>query len=421
MNELELLDTLLADKYENTEVGVVRALREVLTGEVGGEYDDSILDLRTLTKAVVMLTRAVVTMKRGALEKDYEVSDGISTDASVSVSSSSSSSDCEFSELSDLDAEYSDMEVFSEDNNEDLEYLDAFGMDSMKNATASGKPAIVHPVPVNFTYSYKPMKRMQVKLPANFSRGEKGNKTVNITNWTDLNASQLALKYNVPKNIIGPTLQSIRDFEKMQNRNFNESIRKSQEALELAKEKEKQYLDRRARGLEETPEVIKPEAKTMKSKSKTRSKTKTKTKTEKKSKKRRRTSGSASASFSTCIEKPSGTSVSRHPSEEEQIKEVKRVSTALQKMVGEVTAASKPTPTLVEERKPLAPAPAPAPASSSSSSSSSTSSSSSRFAYEVLPDGKYVCATTGCSGDTTFDRYIQLYKHKSDVHPGELL
>ena len=414
MNELELLDTLLADKYENTEVGVVRALREVLTGEVGGEYDDSILDLRTLTKAVVMLTRAVVTMKRGALEKDYEVSDGISTDASVSVSSSSS--DCEFSELSDLDAEYSDMEVFSEDNNEDLEYLDAFGMDSMKNATTNGKPAIVHPVPVNFTYSYKPMKRMQVKLPANFSRGEKGNKTVNITNWTDLNASQLALKYNVPKNIIGPTLQSIRDFEKMQNRNFNESIRKSQEALELAKEKEKQYLDRRARGLEETPEVIKPEAKTMESKSKTKGKTKTKT--EKKSKKRRRTNDSASASSSTCIEKPSGTDVSRHPSEEEQIKEVKRVSTALQKMVGEVTVASKPTPTLVEERKP--PAPAPAIASSSSSSSSSTSSSS-RFAYEVLPDGKYVCATAGCSGDNTFDRYIQLYKHKSDVHPGELL
>jgi hypothetical protein len=414
MNELELLDTLLADKYENTETGVVRALREVLTGEVGGgdgEYDDSILDLRTLTKAVVMLTRAVVTMKRGALEKDCEVSDGISTDASVSASSS----DCEFSELSDLDAEYSDMEVFSEDNNEDLEYLDAFGMDSMKNATANGKPAIVHPVPVNFTYSYKPMKRMQVKLPANFSRGERGNKTVNITNWTDLNASQLALKYNVPKNIIGPTLQSIRDFEKMQNRNFNESIRKSQEALELAKEKEKQYLDRRARGLEETPEVIKPEAKTMKSKSKTRSKTKTKT--EKKSKKRRRTNDSASASSSTCIEKPSGTDVSRHPSEEEQIKEVKRVSTALQKMVGEVTAASKPTPTLVEERKPLAPAPA----SSSSSSSPSTSSSSSRFAYEVLPDGKYVCTTTGCSGANTFDRYIQLYKHKSDIHPGELL
>ena len=99
-----------------------------------------------------------------------------------------------------------------------------------------------HPVPTNFTYNYKPQQMMNLKMPSNVSAGEKSGRTISVINWTDVPLSQIAMKYNVSKSVIGPTLQVLRDFEKRNTKALQESIKRNRAARqerEMLKESEK--------------------------------------------------------------------------------------------------------------------------------------------------------------------------------------
>ncbi|ODQ46937.1 hypothetical protein PICMEDRAFT_11896 [Pichia membranifaciens NRRL Y-2026] len=89
-----------------------------------------------------------------------------------------------------------------------------------------------HPVPTNFTYNYKPQQVTNLKMPTNVPAGEKVGRTISVINWTDVPLSQIALKYNVSKSVIGPTLQVLRDFEKRNTKALQESIKRSRAATE---------------------------------------------------------------------------------------------------------------------------------------------------------------------------------------------
>lgn len=89
-----------------------------------------------------------------------------------------------------------------------------------------------HAVPVNFTYNYKPQQSTKLKIHANVSMGEKLPRTVTVNNWIDTPLSQVAIKYNVSKSVIGPTLHVLRDFEKKNNKKLLERVKRSQVASE---------------------------------------------------------------------------------------------------------------------------------------------------------------------------------------------
>ncbi|GAV30337.1 hypothetical protein PMKS-003848 [Pichia membranifaciens] len=104
-----------------------------------------------------------------------------------------------------------------------------------------------HPVPINFTYNYKPQQMMNLKMPTNVPAGEKSGRTISVINWTDVPLSQIAMKYNVSKSVIGPTLQVLRDFEKRNTKALQESIKRnraaSQEKKMLKESEEKSRVD----------------------------------------------------------------------------------------------------------------------------------------------------------------------------------
>lgn len=95
--------------------------------------------------------------------------------------------------------------------------------------------SVEHPVPVNFTYNYKPQQITNLKIPANVSAGEKSGRTISIINWTDVPLSQVAVKYNVSKSVIGPTLQVLRDFEKRNTRALQDTIKRNRAEAEQRK------------------------------------------------------------------------------------------------------------------------------------------------------------------------------------------
>lgn len=126
--------------------------------------------------------------------------------------------------------EYDDVIINSGDEEGDLDDDLDPKFDEM---TASDKTQ--HAIPINFTYNYKPQQITTLKIPANISEGEKSIRPVAIVNWKDIPLSQVAMKYNVSKSVIGPTLQVMRDFEKKNNKTIQELVKRNRERIEKQK------------------------------------------------------------------------------------------------------------------------------------------------------------------------------------------
>lgn len=131
--------------------------------------------------------------------------------------------------------EYDDVIMNSGDNEEDLNNnLDPI----FDKITTSDKT--LHPIPTNFSYNYKPQQINTLKIPANISANQTTGRTITLVNWTDVPLSQIAMKYNISKSVIGPTLQVLRDFEKKNTKELQERIKKSK----IANEERRLKLDK---------------------------------------------------------------------------------------------------------------------------------------------------------------------------------
>lgn len=189
---MDLLKTLGLDRsillQSNDEI--VKQLRRV-----HGDCND----IQLLFDVMIKVIKVISTM-----QNDSDVYDAKTNN----INNNKHTENVEFGMESDIGDNLSDNESviyqLSEDENDEHLY------DYLQSS-----PTTIYPVPFNFTSNYKPKSSLNVKVPANISNGEKTSKSLTIQNWDDLTISKISMLYNVSKGIVGPTLQVLRDFEKI--------------------------------------------------------------------------------------------------------------------------------------------------------------------------------------------------------------